>query len=268
MTSNRWRVEPGTSVRLKDFDPDDTGDFTDKDMADDACAADLARLRVLQELLYADDRYAILLVLQGMDTSGKDGTTKYLSGGVSLLAGEVTSFKQPTATDLAHDYLWRIHQRTPARGKIGIFNRSHYEDVLVVRVHNLVPPDVWQKRYAQINAFERILADNNTVIIKCFLYISKDEQRVRLQERLDEPDKLWKFNPGDLKERALWDQYHEAYEAALTRCNSPDAPWYVIPSNKKWFRNFAVARILVQTLESLDLKPPKPDFDPRAVKIL
>jgi PPK2 family polyphosphate:nucleotide phosphotransferase len=266
-TSITWRVPPGTTVRLKDYDPGDTGGFSQRQEAEPAAAADLTHLRDLQERLYVNGRYAVLLILQGMDTAGKDGMVRYLSQGVELMGAEVTSFKQPTATELAHDFLWRIHQRTPEHGKTGIFNRSHYEDVLIVRVHNLVPPNVWEKRYDQINAFEKILADNDTIIIKCFLHISKSEQRDRLMERLDEPAKRWKFNPGDLKERLFWDQYQDAYEAALTRCNTDYAPWYIIPSNKKWFRNFAVTRILVQTLQSLDLSLPEPAFDLKDISI-
>jgi PPK2 family polyphosphate:nucleotide phosphotransferase len=228
--------------------------------------ADLERLRDLQELLHADDRFAVLLVLQGTDTSGKDGTVKHLSSGVSLVGAEMTNFKAPSETELAHDFLWRVHQHVPERGRIGIFNRSHYEDVLIARVHNLVPPKVWETRYEQINAFERILTLNRTVVIKCFLHISKDEQKERLLARLDNPAKHWKFNPGDLKERTLWDAYQQAYEAAISRCNAAEAPWYVIPADKKWYRNYAVTRVLVEALERLDLRPPRAGFEPEAMR--
>ena len=267
MVAERWRVEPGSRVDLSTFDPADTGDFHDKNQAAPAMDADLDRLRDLQERLYVDDRFAILLVLQGMDTSGKDGTVKHLSGGLTLIGAEVTNFKAPTTTDLQHDFLWRIHQRLPERGHIGIFNRSHYEDVLIARVHHLVPETVWKKRYDQINAFERMLAEDGTVVLKCFLHIGKEEQRERLQARLDNPEKHWKFDPGDLKERARWPDYVEAYEAALSRCSTEAARWYVIPSDKKWFRNYAVTRLLVETLEELDLRLPEVRFDPSTIRI-
>lgn len=268
MTTTRWLVPPGSALDLSARDPQDTGDFRDKESAAAVMAADLERLQDLQEKLYVDDRHAVLLVLQGTDTSGKDGLVKHLSEGLSLIGAEVSNFKVPTSAELQHDFLWRIHQRAPERGKIGIFNRSHYEDVLVVRVHNLVPADVWEQRYEQINDFERMLVRNKTVVLKCFLHISKEEQRERLQARLDNPAKLWKFNEGDLKERALWEQYQRAYTDALTRCSTVDAPWYVIPSDKKWFRNYAIARLLIETLESLDLRLPEPTIDPRKIRVI
>ncbi len=266
MTAEQWRVSPDASVQLAAFPSDDTSGFADKDQAAAAIDADIERLRDLQELLHADGRFAVLLVLQGMDTSGKDGTVKHLSSGVSLVGAEMTNFKAPSETELAHDFLWRVHQHVPERGRIGIFNRSHYEDVLIVRVHNLVPREVWEARYDQINAFERTLTQNHTIVIKCFLHISKEEQKERLLARLKNPAKHWKFNPGDLKERGYWDDYQQAYEAALSRCNTDDAPWYVIPADKKWHRNYAVTRLLVETLERLDLRPPTPDFDPDAMR--
>lgn len=267
MTAERWRVAPGSTVDLAGINPGDTGEFRDKAAAKPATDADLERLRDLQELLYVDDRYALLLVLQGMDTSGKDGTIKHLSGGISLIGGEVTNFKAPTSAELQHDFLWRIHQHAPERGRIGIFNRSHYEDVLIVRVHNLVPRSVWEGRYDQINAFEGMLAQNSTIVLKCFLHISNEEQRERLQARVDNPAKWWKLNPEDVKERARWPEYQAAYEAVLARCSTDAAPWYVIPSDKKWFRNYAVTRLLVETLEGLHLRPPEPTFDPKGVRI-
>jgi PPK2 family polyphosphate:nucleotide phosphotransferase len=264
----RWMVPPGSTVNLAGFNSADTGDFQEKEQAEAAMAADIKRLQDLQELFYVDGRHALLLILQGTDTAGKDGTVKHLSHGLGLVGAEMTNFKAPTTDELAHDFLWRIHQHVPACGRIGIFNRSHYEDVLIVRVHNLVPQAVWEARYDQINAFERILTQNNTVILKCFLQISKDEQKERLQARLDDPTKHWKFNPGDLKERARWHEYRAAYEAALSRCSTENAPWYVIPSDKKWFRNYAVTRLLIETLESLDLRLPTPSFDPKDVRIV
>lgn len=264
----QWMVQPGSRLNLAAHDPKDTGHFKDKESAAAAMAADLERLRDLQEKLYVDDRYAVLLVLQGTDTSGKDGMIKHLSEGLSLVGAEVSNFKVPTSTELQHDFLWRIHQRTPERGKVGIFNRSHYEDVLVVRVHSLVPEEVWEERYDQINDFEGMLVRNKTVVLKCFLHISKEEQRERLQARLDDPAKLWKFNEGDLKERARWDDYQRAYTDALTRCSTAEAPWYVIPSDKKWFRNYTIAHLLVETLERLDLRLPEPTVDPQAIRVV
>ena len=265
--SEPWMIEPGTTVSLTDYDPDHTGCFRNEKAAADAMRADLERLRELQELLHVEGRHAVLLVLQGMDTSGKDGMIKHLSSGLSLVGAEVSDFKQPTAPELQHDFLWRIHQRVPERGRIGIFNRSQYEDVLVVRVHDLVPEKVWEKRYEQINAFEQMLTENGTTIVKCFLHISKKEQKERLLARLADSTKLWKFNPGDLKERGHWSAYQQAYAAALTRCNTAAAPWYMIPANKKWYRNYVVTRILVETLERLDMRYPTPDFDPADIKI-
>jgi PPK2 family polyphosphate:nucleotide phosphotransferase len=267
VAGERWRVEPGTDVRLAQYDPGDTGEFATKQQSDAVVEADLRRLRDLQELLYADDRYAVLLMLQGMDTSGKDGTVKHLSSGVNLVGAEMTNFKSPSTEELAHDFLWRIHRRTPARGRIGIFNRSHYEDVLIVRVHHLVPQQVWEQRYDQINAFERILTQNNTIVLKCFLHISRQEQKERLLARLKDPSKLWKFQPSDVKERNYWGEYEKAYEAAFSRCSTPAAPWYIIPANKKWYRNYAVTRLLVQTLDALELRPPPPAFDPKSIRI-
>jgi len=267
MVAVRWRVAPGSRVDLSTLNPADKGDFGGKDEAEPALDADVRRLRDLQEKLYVDGRHAVLLVLQGMDTSGKDGTIKHLSGGLSLIGAEAANFKAPSARELRHDFLWRIHHRVPERGRVGIFNRSHYEDVLIVRVHEHVPAAVWRRRYEQINAFERMLIENDVAVLKCFLYISNEEQKERLQARIDNPEKRWKFNPDDLKERALWPQYVAAYEEALSRCSTEHAPWYVIPADKKWFRNYAVTRLLVETLESLDLRLPEAAFDPAGVRI-
>lgn len=267
MASGPYRVEPGTVVRLAELDPGDTGPFARKRDAKAASDADLKRLNDLQERHYADQRYAVLLVLQGTDTSGKNGLVRHLSQGLDMMGTEVTSFGQPTPEELQHDFLWRVHRRVPGRRMIGIFNRSHYEDVLIARVHELVPAEEWQRRHRQINDFERLLAENHTVLVKCLLHISKEEQRQRLQARLDNPSKWWKFNPGDLTDRDLWDRYTEAYEAALTNCSTPEAPWYVIPADHKWYRNYAVTRLLVETLAALDLQPPRPDFDPKQIEI-
>ncbi len=262
-----YRVEPGSKVRLQKLDPGNTGPFAHREDAAEATAADLERLRALQEQFFVDGRYALLLVLQGMDTSGKDGTIGHLSAAINLAGAEVASFKAPTDDELDHDFLWRIHQKVPARRRIGIFNRSQYEDVLIVRVRKLVPEGVWRGRYEQINQFEQILTQNNTIILKCFLHISKDEQKERLLARLDEPDKLWKLQPDDLASRALWKDYQKAYEAAIANCSTDWAPWYIIPANHKWYRNYAVTRLIVETLEGLDLKLPRPTIDQKSIRI-
>jgi len=202
-----------------------------------------------------------------MDASGKDGTIRHVMYGVNPQVCSVTSFKAPTSEELDHDFLWRIHNAVPPRGEIGIFNRSHYEDVLIVRVHDLVPKTVWSARYEQINDFEKMLSKNNVTILKFFLHISKDEQKERLQERLNDPTKNWKMNPEDLKERELWDDYQKAYEVAIEKCSTKYAPWYIIPANKKWFRNIAVSEIIIETLENLKMKFPKPAFDPSTIVV-
>ena len=237
----------------------------DKHEAAALMAALAPELAELQERLVAESirggRRRILLVLQGMDTSGKDGVVKHVLGLVNPAGVHLTSFKKPTAQELAHDFLWRISNQVPLAGQIGVFNRSQYEDVLVVRVHDLVPKEVWSKRYAQINAFERKLVREGTVVIKCFLHISKDTQRERLAARLDDPTKYWKYNPGDLAERAFWASYQEAYAEALRRCNTVSAPWFVVPSDRKWYRNWAIASLLLETLRELDPQYPPADFD-------
>jgi PPK2 family polyphosphate:nucleotide phosphotransferase len=264
--AKRLVVAPGTKVRLKDIDPGETLGHN-KQEADDQRASHVEKLASLSELLWADNRYAVLVVLQGMDTAGKDGTIRRVMSGVNPRDCRVVSFKRPSDTELDHDFLWRIHKACPARGEIGVFNRSHYEDVVIVRVHNLVPEKVWSQRYDQINAFESILGANGTRIIKFFLHISKDEQKERLEARLSDPVKNWKMEPADLEERKHWDEYQEAYEAALSKCSTADAPWYVIPADKKWFRNLAISSILVETLEGLNLRPPKAKFDLSKLKV-
>lgn len=253
---DQYKVRPGVHVRLKDIDPQATAGFEgDKGEGKDVLDDLTDRLEVLQEQFYAEHKHALLVVLQGMDTSGKDGTIQHVFDGVNPQGVRVASFKVPTPIELDHDYLWRIHQQAPAKGEIAIFNRSHYEDVLVVRVHKLAPEKVWQKRYGQINDFERLLTDSGTIILKFFLHISKEEQKERLLDRLKEPDKRWKFNPGDLKERDLWNDYQHAYEDALAMTSSEWAPWYVVPADHKWFRNLVIASTIVQTLEKLNPKP-------------
>jgi len=210
--------------------------------------------------LWAEQKHKILIVLQGIDAAGKDGSVKHVMGAFNPMGCTVTSWKAPTPVELAHDYLWRIHQRTPGKGEIAIFNRSHYEDVLVVRVHDIVPKEVWSTRYAQINAFEELLTSSGTTIIKLFLWIDRDEQKKRFQSRLDDPAKRWKFRLGDLAERKLWDSYVAADEEMLRRCSTDAAPWYVIPANRNWFRNLAIANIVADTLDELNPQyPPAPE---------
>ena len=258
-------VRPGSRVRLSSIDPGDTHGWT-KGRAGPRLQKGLDRLTDLQDRIWAEQKHPILIVLQGIDTAGKDGTINHVMSAFNPMGCTVTSWKAPTPIELAHDYLWRIHQRTPAKGEIGIFNRSHYEDVLVVRVHDLVPKAVWSGRYDQINAFEETLLSAGTTILKFFLWIDQDEQKARLQARLDDPTKHWKFRVRDLEERKLWDSYLAAYEEMLRRCSTPGAPWYVIPSNRKWFRNLAVADIVGDVLAGLDPQyPPSPDDLPGIV---
>jgi PPK2 family polyphosphate:nucleotide phosphotransferase len=230
-------------------------------------AENVGHLEELQYKLYADNRHALLVVLQALDAGGKDGTIRHVMTGFNPQGCHVTSSKVPSAEEADHDYLWRIHKALPPRGDIGIFNRSHYEDVLVVRVHDLVPKKVWSRRYDQINAFEKILAENGMTIVKFFLHISKEEQKRRFQARLDDKAKHWKLAAGDFEERKHWDDYVEAYEDCLRRCSTAHAPWYVIPSDKKWFRNLAVSSILVETLEALDLEYPEPSLDISTIRL-
>jgi PPK2 family polyphosphate:nucleotide phosphotransferase len=259
---DKYRVKPGEKIRLKDFDPNDTSQFSNGKPAGLARMAELTKsLDELQEVLYAEHKHKILVVLQALDAGGKDGTIRSVLSGINPQGVHISSFKVPTEQERDHDYLWRIHQQVPAKGELVVFNRSHYEDVLVVRVHNLVSKDIWSQRYAQISSFEQMLAEEGTTILKFYLNVSKDEQKQRLQERLDDPSKNWKFNPGDLKERALWDDYINAYEDAFQKTSTAWAPWYVIPANHNWYRNLCVASILVQTLEDLKMKYPAPAAD-------
>ncbi len=258
--AKRLRVRPGSKVKLASIDPAETHGH-DKAGAAATLQASHDRLESLQERLWAGKGGALLIVLQGIDTAGKDGTLRHVMTAFNPQGCSVIGFGVPTEEELAHDYLWRIHRHTPGRGTIAIFNRSHYEDVLVVRVHDLVPAEVWRRRYDQINAFEAQLIASGTTILKFFLWISPDEQRERLQARIDTPDKRWKFERGDIDERKHWDDYRRAYEAALSRCSTDPAPWYVIPSDRKWFRNLAVAEILVVTMEKMDLTYPPADDD-------
>jgi PPK2 family polyphosphate:nucleotide phosphotransferase len=257
MKTDRYLVNPGSKVDLAKMS---THGRDHSDITKDAALAELAlltaRLTSLQELLYAEGTRRVLVVLQATDTGGKDGVVRGVFGPLNPQGVWVTSFKAPTEIELAHDYLWRAHSRVPADGELVIFNRSHYEDVLIARVQSLVPEKRWRKRYRHIRDFEAMLVDEGTTIIKVFLHISKDEQKARLQARLDEPTKHWKFNAGDLVEREKWDEYQSAYEDALAETSAPHAPWYVIPSDRKWFRNLVIAHIMVDLLESLGMAYP------------
>jgi PPK2 family polyphosphate:nucleotide phosphotransferase len=250
------RVDPGAKVRLADFDPRETHGRTKDEATADLEAAKLT-LAGLQERLWAEHRHRILIVLQGIDTAGKGGTIEHVMEAFPPQGVRIKGFGVPTVEENAHDYLWRVHPHVPGNGEIAIFDRSHYENVLVVRVHDLVPKARWSRRYEQMNAWERMLADEGTTIVKCFLHISKEEQRERLQARVEDPAKRWKFKMGDLEERALWDDYMAAYEEVLRRTSTSWAPWYVIPADRKWFRNLAVSEVLVDVLEELD-----PQFPP------
>jgi PPK2 family polyphosphate:nucleotide phosphotransferase len=263
---DRYAVAPGSQVVLSEVDTADTGDWSKGDAAE-RLEELRGRLQDLQERLYAEARRSLLVVLQSTDTGGKDGAIKKVFGCINPAGCQVVSFKRPTDIELAHDFLWRVHQRTPARGMITIFNRSHYEDVVAVRVRELVDPPVWEPRFARINEFERLLAEAGTTVVKLFLHISRDEQRRRLQKRLDNPDKHWKFNAGDLDDRARWDDFWTAYSDAITRCSTADAPWHVIPADAKWYRDLVVAEIVVRALETMDPRFPSPNFDPAAVSI-
>lgn len=264
----KYLVEPDQKINLEEFDPGDTSEWAgSKSEAKDEISRLAARLDKLQQVLYAQHEHKILVVLQGMDTSGKDGTIRRVFDGVNPQGVQVASFKQPTPEELDHDFLWRIHAQAPAKGRLVIFNRSHYEDVLIVRVHNLVPQKVWKKRYDQINEFERSLAENGTTILKFCLWITKDTQKKRLQERLDDPKKQWKFNPADLKERDLWGDYTQAYQDAVNLTSTRWAPWVVVPADHSWYRDLVVAQFVVKALEDLNMSYPEPSYDPSKIVI-
>ena len=259
------------SFRLAKVDPDDITPFKhapdDKQEASPRLLLLRQRLSQLQELLYAEHSRSLLIVLQAMDTGGKDGAIGNLLTGVNPAGVQVASFKAPTTEELKHDFLWRIHAQAPKRGHIGVFNRSHYEDVLITRVHGLIDKKTCKQHYDDINNFEALLTRNGTTVLKFFLHISKQEQAQRLQARLDDPNKLWKFDPNDLKERVHWAEYQEAYEDALRYCSTSDAPWFVVPANQKWARDLAITEIVVAALEAMDPKPPKVKFDPKSILI-
>jgi PPK2 family polyphosphate:nucleotide phosphotransferase len=267
MNIERYRVKPGAAIRLSRYSPADTGRYPSKEHALDQLQKGVGRLIDLQEKLYAQDRWAVLLIFQGMDAAGKDGTIRHVMGGLNPLGTQVFSFRQPSTEDLDHDFLWRTFKALPERGRIGIFNRSHYEEALVVRVHpeilaaqkipdSLVSKNIWTDRYEDINAVEKYLSRNGVLIRKFFLHVSKAEQRRRLAERLDEPSKNWKFSVGDLKERAKWGAYARAYEEVLSATSRPHAPWYIVPEDHKWFAHLLVDELIIAALEGLDLRFP------------
>ncbi len=263
LDTSAFLVPQGTPAGLARRDPHSRRGFEGGKKEGKAALEPLtARLAELQTALWAESEQKLLIILQAMDTGGKDGTIRNVFMGVNPQGVRVWGFGPPTEWELAHDYLWRVHEHTPANGGITIFNRSHYEDVLVVRVKDLVPESRWRKRYEHIVDFERLLSDEGTTVVKLFLHISKEEQRLRLEARLQETDKRWKFNPGDLEDRKLWDDFQEAYEEAITRTSTEQAPWYVVPADRKWYRDLAAASILIETLERMDPRfPPEPDLD-------
>ena len=259
MGKQQARVPVGERIELDHYDPGYTGEVSKKEIRAQV-KANVQRMAELQETMFAQGKHSMLIVLQAMDAGGKDSTIRHVMDGFNPQGCHVVGFGVPTELERDHDFLWRIHQHTPPRGHVTIFNRSHYEDVLVVRVNELVPKSVWQARYDHINAFEKLLADSGVTILKFYLHISKDEQKERFQERLDRKEKNWKFNPGDLKTRERWDDYMEAFEDVFAQCNHPWAPWYVVPANHKWYRNWVVSSAIVETMEKMGLEyPPAPE---------
>ena len=253
---SKHRIKPGQLVDLKKIETDGKDIENDRSGCEAAFAEDRAKLVEYQERLYAEGKQKLLVVFQAIDAGGKDGTVRSVFQGVNPQGVDVTAFKKPTDEELAHDFLWRIHKAVPSKGKIGVFNRSHYEDVLVVRVHKMVPEDVWRPRYERINQFESMLVESGTRIIKIFLHIARKEQKKRFQERLDDPAKHWKFDRDDLAKRAFWDDYRAAFEDMLEKCSTNYAPWFVVPADQNWYRDFAVCRILVDTLKDMDPRYP------------
>ena len=267
--AKRLKVESGSKVKLSDIDPNFHGTHESEDEAKTELQHNLNRITELQRKFYADRRHSLLIVLQGIDGAGKDGTCWHVVSAMDPQGVSVRGFKQPTAEERDHDFLWRVHPHAPGLGQVAVFNRSHYEDVLVVRVHDLVPKHVWKQRYEFINNWERLLVEEkNTTILKFFLYISKDEQLSRFKDRLDDPARQWKISDSDYSERKLWDDYIDAFEAAISKCSTKHAPWFVIPSNHKWFRNLAVSDIVVRALEDMNLSLPKPTVDLQKIRKL
>src|SRR5437660_6332025 len=255
----KFIVEPGTKIRFKHFDPDYHGKHESREQALPEIQKYVEKMAQLQYLTYAERKHSLLVVLQGLDAAGKDGVVRHVFTGMNPAGCVVSDFKQPTPEELAHDFLWRVHPHVPAKGSVAIFNRSHYEDVLVVRVHELAPEKVWSKRYDQINDFEQLIStENNTTILKFFLHISKDEQLARFKKRLDDPARQWKISESDYKERDYWDDYIEAFEEVLTKTSAEHAPWFIIPANHKWFRDLSISQIITRTMEEMDMQFPKP----------
>jgi len=260
-------VQPGHPVKLAKYDPNETLGWKKDHQMKTSLKRVLKKIDDLQYVLYAERKRAVLVVLQGLDAAGNDGTIRHVMSGVNPQGCPVTSFKVPSPEEAAHDFLWRVHKAIPGFGDIGIFNRSHYEDVLVVRVHNLVPKKVWSERYEQINRFEQTLHENHVKILKFYLHISKEEQRKRLLERVDDPNKRWKISQADFNERLFWDAYQRAYEDVLTKCTTPEAPWHIIPADKKWFRNLAISHVIAETMEEMHLKYPEASIDLKKLKV-
>jgi PPK2 family polyphosphate:nucleotide phosphotransferase len=260
LRTDRYRVKQGEKVNLAKWPPDETSGFSEAEALAESTALS-SKLEKLQDLLYAEHRQKVLIVLQAMDMGGKDGTIKKVFEGVNPQGVSVSHFRVPTPEEADHDFLWRVHMRAPGRGEVAIFNRSHYEGVLVERVHRLVPAKTWKRRYREIEHFEHLLAEDDTIILKFFLHISKDEQKKRMQERLTDPTKQWKFSPADFQERKFWSKYMKAYQDAIELTSTEDAPWYVVPSNAKWFRDLLVSTVIVERLEKLGMNYPKPSAD-------
>jgi PPK2 family polyphosphate:nucleotide phosphotransferase len=259
---SKFVVDPDSKVKLRDIDPGYHGKHESHEAALPEMQANLEKMDQLQYLMYAEKKHSLLIVLQGLDAGGKDGVVRHVISGMNPAACRVTGFKQPTAEELDHDFLWRVHPHAPAKGEVAIFNRSHYEDVLVVRVHKLVPESVWSRRYALINDFEKLLTrENDTTVLKFFLYISKEEQLARFKQRLDDPARQWKISDADYKEREYWDDYIDAFQDMLRETSTKRAPWFVIPSNHKWFRNLAVSQIITRTLADMNMTLPEPTVD-------
>lgn len=264
----KYLVEPGKQIKLSEWSPNDTTEFRGgKEQARIEIEKLNQRLEELQEVLFAEHKHKVLIVLQAMDTGGKDGVIRHVFEGVNPNGTRVANFKEPSEEELEHDYLWRIHKQVPAKGEIVIFNRSHYEEVLIVRVHKLVPETVWKERFDQINNFEQMLAENGTTILKFYLHIDKEEQKKRLQARLDDPNKHWKFRMGDLEERKLWYEYMQAYEDVLNKTSTAAAPWIIVPANHKWYRDLVISSVLIDTLEGLKMKFPEPGEDLKGIVI-
>lgn len=264
--SKTFRVKPGTKIHLDTFDTHMKPKDLDREAAETQFAALTQKLSDLQNMMYAENKRSLLIVLQGRDAAGKDGTIRHVFGPLNPQGCRVTSFKVPSKVEASHDFLWRCHLAAPERGQIAIFNRSHYEDVLVVRVHELVPKAVWSKRYDHINAFEKILADNGTTILKFYLHIDSEEQLKRFQKRIDNPKKNWKISDADYSERPHWDSYSGAFEDALSKCSTAHAPWFIIPANRKWLRNLIIADIVVDAMERMKMNYPPPSVDMNEIR--